>query len=601
MINKHLNNSSLQKFVDGEYPVKRLVEISSHIAQCNKCKNKLESYSPSFIEEKPSLNSCNKNLCHNEIDSWFKNKITMAKRLEISDHIRNCHQCKSKFYAQHSSKLKHNLAVILEEDLDNQPKCFFSFFNLLIPTTAFSVFLIGLSLILFYFSQNQEKILAKNTLKKANVVSNNQKTNMQSLEIKNHFIEEKRNSIKEVNNEKKFKRKELSITLSKTNENLIYKNQSTHLNKNNAISSKSAKPRNKNVIPKTLTANTSNLPTVKPTIRQNKSTFSKKTNKRTDLAKNIYQPRLSGSGISIVNGDISDQTGVAVSGATVTISNAATGFRRSTTTNNSGVYSFPGVPPATYRLEVEAANFKKAVNTNVQALVDSTAEIDIQLEAGAVSATVDVTTNTIESVVNTQDATIGNNFVPEQITELPTDLRRVNDLLALQPGVTRNGYVAGGRSDQANITLDGVDINDGKGIDINSQPQAVNNEFPKSKKKLVKSNADKSLETNSNTNLIKQKNTTKMEKLLKSGKSSTNRREFSKAILFYNMSLEIAHKLKSPHIFSNLFYLGNSHQSLNRTKTACVFWKKAVNFQSGVTLSSINLVNKQIGRHCKKY
>ena len=166
------------------------------------------------------------------------------------------------------------------------------------------------------------------------------------------------------------------------------------------------------------------------------------------------------SGTSTITGNVVDQTGAAVPGATVTITNPATGFSRTATSDSSGTYRFPGIPPATYRLEVTAANFKKAVNTNVQALVDSTAKIDIQLEAGEVSVTVDVTTNNIESVINTQDASIGNNFVPEQITQLPTNLRRVNDLLSLQPGVTQEGYVAGGRSDQANITLDGVDIND---------------------------------------------------------------------------------------------------------------------------------------------
>ncbi|REJ79233.1 MAG: carboxypeptidase regulatory-like domain-containing protein [Acidobacteria bacterium] len=166
------------------------------------------------------------------------------------------------------------------------------------------------------------------------------------------------------------------------------------------------------------------------------------------------------SGTSRINGVVTDQTGAAVPGATVTITNPATGYSRKATTDNSGSYNFPGIPPATYRLEVEAGNFKKAVNNNVQALVDSSTSIDIVMETGDVSAVVDVTTNTIESVVNTQDASIGNNFVPEQITQLPTNLRQVNDLLSLQPGVTRDGYVAGGRSDQANITLDGVDIND---------------------------------------------------------------------------------------------------------------------------------------------
>jgi hypothetical protein len=82
------------------------------------------------------------------------------------------------------------------------------------------------------------------------------------------------------------------------------------------------------------------------------------------------------------------------------------------------------------------------------------------MEPGDVSVVVDVTSNSIDAVINNQDASIGNNFEPKQITQLPTDLRRVADLLTLQPGVTREGYVAGGRSDQANVILDGIDIND---------------------------------------------------------------------------------------------------------------------------------------------
>ncbi len=166
------------------------------------------------------------------------------------------------------------------------------------------------------------------------------------------------------------------------------------------------------------------------------------------------------SGTSTIKGSVSDQTGAAVPGATVTISNPATGFSRTTTTGGNGNYQFPGVAPATYVLSVEAGNFKKAVNNNVQAPIDSTATINVQLEPGDISAVVDVTSNTIESLVNTQDATIGNTFVPKQIAGLPTDLRRVTDLLTLQPGVTREGYSAGARSDQTNVTLDGVDIND---------------------------------------------------------------------------------------------------------------------------------------------
>jgi hypothetical protein len=166
------------------------------------------------------------------------------------------------------------------------------------------------------------------------------------------------------------------------------------------------------------------------------------------------------SGTTGINGTVTDQNGAAVPGATVKISNPATGFARDMTTDTDGKFNFPGLQPASYRLEIEAANFKKLVNANVQALVDKPIDITLALEPGDVSAVVDVTSNTIESVVNTQDASIGNNFVPKQITELPTNLGRVTDLLSLQPAVTREGYVAGGRSDQANVLLDGVDIND---------------------------------------------------------------------------------------------------------------------------------------------
>lgn len=166
------------------------------------------------------------------------------------------------------------------------------------------------------------------------------------------------------------------------------------------------------------------------------------------------------AGTSGIRGTVVDRNAAVIAGATVRVVNPATGLSRTTTTGADGTFSFPGLPPATYNVEVEAANFKKLVNSGVKALVDSPIEINLTLEAGSVTAVVDVTSNTIESVVNTQDASLGNNFVPQQITQLPTDLRRVADLLTLQPGVSREGYVAGGRSDQANVVLDGVDIND---------------------------------------------------------------------------------------------------------------------------------------------
>ncbi|WP_410960613.1 hypothetical protein, partial [Salmonella sp. SAL4357] len=84
--------------------------------------------------------------------------------------------------------------------------------------------------------------------------------------------------------------------------------------------------------------------------------------------------------------------------------------------------------------------------------------LNIQLEVGNVTESVSVSAGSTDVLVNKQDATIGNNFQNVQITQLPLESRNVVALLSLQPGVTRDGTVTGSRADQANITLDGVDV-----------------------------------------------------------------------------------------------------------------------------------------------
>src|SRR6185369_17562108 len=112
------------------------------------------------------------------------------------------------------------------------------------------------------------------------------------------------------------------------------------------------------------------------------------------------------------------------------------------------------------------------VQESVQVLVATPKSINMQLEVGNVNET--VTGGGGEVHIHTSDATIGNTFGQTQIRQLPLEGRNVAGLLSLQPGVTfignvnqdggttdyRNGSVNGGKSDQANITLDGVDVND---------------------------------------------------------------------------------------------------------------------------------------------
>lgn len=166
------------------------------------------------------------------------------------------------------------------------------------------------------------------------------------------------------------------------------------------------------------------------------------------------------TGTSSVRGTVTDPQGNVVPGATVNLVNPDTNQTRTQTTSDDGHYTFDLVPPGTYRIEAEAKGFKKAVVTNVVALVANPTETNVQLAVGNVNETVTVSATSAEALVNTTDASLGNNFVSQQITQLPLEARNVAALLTLQPTATREGYVAGAHADQANVTLDGIDINE---------------------------------------------------------------------------------------------------------------------------------------------
>jgi len=182
------------------------------------------------------------------------------------------------------------------------------------------------------------------------------------------------------------------------------------------------------------------------------------------------------SGTTTISGTVADAQGNVVAGAAVNLINAEKGFSRTAMTTEKGSFSFPVIQPGTYRLEVEATGFKKSVQTEIRALVDTPTDVPVALEVGAVSETVTVTSNTAETLLNTQDATVGNTFVSQQVTQLPTEARNPINLLTLQPGVTPSGYVAGNRSDQSNITLDGVDVNEAQTNDILNPVLRLNSE-----------------------------------------------------------------------------------------------------------------------------
>ena len=182
------------------------------------------------------------------------------------------------------------------------------------------------------------------------------------------------------------------------------------------------------------------------------------------------------TGTSAISGIVTDQQGKGVPGAKVTLINVATNATRSARSLATGAYLFDLISPADYRVEVEAKGFNKTVIDNVRALIGRPTETNVQLSVGAMSQVVEVRASLQDAVINTQDASLGNVIESVQITQLPLEARNLVDLLSLQPGSTREGYVTGARADQSNVTLDGVDINNA---------QTGNAEIPRTTNDLV--------------------------------------------------------------------------------------------------------------------
>ena len=172
-----------------------------------------------------------------------------------------------------------------------------------------------------------------------------------------------------------------------------------------------------------------------------------------------------------IRGSVTDPDGNAVVGANVVLADNESKTERTATTGGQGEYQFLLIPPGTYTLSVTEPGFRRYEQRGLQLLVNTPATANVQLKVGA---TTEVLTVTSEApALNLVDASIGNSFDEKQVRQIPLEARNVPDLLSLQAGVaytgnrigdkdqdTRNGAVNGARSDQSNITLDGVDVND---------------------------------------------------------------------------------------------------------------------------------------------
>ncbi|HEY4361244.1 MAG TPA: carboxypeptidase-like regulatory domain-containing protein [Bryobacteraceae bacterium] len=178
---------------------------------------------------------------------------------------------------------------------------------------------------------------------------------------------------------------------------------------------------------------------------------------------------------SLLRGTVTDPNAAVVAEATVTLTNAETGFKRQVLTSPTGEYQFLQMVPGTYKVTVERPGFSVLARSDVKLLVNTPTSLDLRLDLEKTNETVNVAAEA--SAINTVDASVGNAFSEDQVRQLPLQTRNVVELLSLQPGVTSTGEVLGARRDQNNITLDGVDVNDNQNAGLVSQNASVGATF----------------------------------------------------------------------------------------------------------------------------
>jgi carboxypeptidase family protein/TonB-dependent receptor-like protein len=135
-------------------------------------------------------------------------------------------------------------------------------------------------------------------------------------------------------------------------------------------------------------------------------------------------------------GTITDTAGAAAVNATVTITETRTNITTTTTTNSSGNYVFSNLQDGTYRVEASLSGFKRVVRDDVEVKVNTTIRVDLGLEVGNVSESVQVTAEA--PLLQTDRADTGRLLESKQVSQLPLGFNRnFQGLLVTVPGATR--------------------------------------------------------------------------------------------------------------------------------------------------------------------
>jgi len=168
-------------------------------------------------------------------------------------------------------------------------------------------------------------------------------------------------------------------------------------------------------------------------------------------------------GTSSITGAVTDSAGGVIPGATVVVTNNATGAKSEAVTSANGTYSVAALQAGTYTVSATLTGFKIAQNANVRVAIGVPATVNLMLEVGALTETVNVTSST--ELINTQTATVTATLNSDQLNRMPTPTRNALNAVAFLPGVNttgsnRDSTINGLPDSFVQITMDGASNND---------------------------------------------------------------------------------------------------------------------------------------------
>ncbi|MGA2376567.1 MAG: carboxypeptidase regulatory-like domain-containing protein [Candidatus Sulfotelmatobacter sp.] len=166
-------------------------------------------------------------------------------------------------------------------------------------------------------------------------------------------------------------------------------------------------------------------------------------------------------------GTVYDQQAAVIAATQITVTNTATQVVRTAVTDDEGHFQVLALPIGNYKVKAEHAGFRTVVSAEQKLSINQALRIDIKMEVGAASQTIDVGAEA--APVETVNPTLGQSITGRTLTNMPLNGRDALDLALLQPGVTEsnddnggagNYSIAGGRTDSVTFLLDGGLNND---------------------------------------------------------------------------------------------------------------------------------------------